>query len=176
MSGKLRDRALTALAVLTLLGAGFLLGSFWLEWRDVPLAGPGDSARAVPANLPDDWERRVRVEVLNGYGEPGAASAAAEVLRGMGFDVVTFGNAEDFDHDTTLVLLRSEDHAGVRRVADSLGVASIGDRPAPSLHLDGTVVLGPDWERRLRERRARSEPPEALRPSFFEALRRRLGL
>lgn len=176
MSGATRDRLVTAAAVVVLLGAGFLIGSFWLEWRDVPLASPDDSASALPANLPAGWEDRVRVEVLNGYGEPGAAAEAADRLRAMGFDVVYFGNADSFEHDSTRVLVRSEDRGGVRRVADSLGVDSVRERPEPSLHLDATIVLGPEWERLLRQRRASAAQRRAPKPSFFEALRRRLGL
>lgn len=172
----MRDRLLTAAVVVSLLGAGFLLGSFWLEWRDVPLAAPGDSLPAAPGNLPEGWEERVRVEVLNGYGEPGAASEAASRLRAMGFDVVFFGNASSFGHDSTVVLLRSDDRRGVRRLADSLGVAGVDVRPEPELYLDGTVLLGPDWERRIRERRNRSRPADPEETSLLETLRRRVGL
>lgn len=172
----MRDRLVTAAAVVTLLGAGFLLGSWWLEWRDVPLGSASDSLPSAVADLPESWEDRLRVEVLNGFGEPGAASEAAGRLRAMGYDVVYFGNASSFDHDSTVVLLRSGDRRGVRRLADSLGVSGVEERPEPELHLDGTVVLGPDWERRIRERRARTRrsPPEET--SLLESLRRRVGL
>lgn len=177
MSGSARDRLVTALAVLSLLGAGFLLGSFWLEWREAPLASAGDSVPWSAVNLPAGWEERVRVEVLNGYGRPGAARAAADALREMGFDVVYFGNADSFEHDSTLVLRRSEDRAGVRRVADSLGVARVSDRPEPELHLDGTVVLGPEWRDRITERRRRQAESRSSRDrTLLEAVRRRLGL
>ena len=177
MSGSARDRLVTALAVLSLLGAGFLLGSFWLEWRDVPLGSAGDSVASSAVNLPAGWEERVRVEVLNGFGRPGAARAAADLLREMGFDVVYFGNADSFEHDSTLVLRRSEDRAGVRRVADSLGVGQVEERLEPELHLDGTVVLGPGWRAAITERRrSEAEARTSRDPTLLEALRRRLGL
>ena len=177
MSRSARDRLVTALAVLSLLGAGFLLGSFWLEWRDVPLGASADSVPTSAVNLPAGWEQRVRVEVLNGFGRPGAARAAAEALREMGFDVVYFGNADSFEHDSTLVLRRSGDRTGVRRVADSLGVGRVEERIEPELHLDGTVVLGPEWRTAIEERRRREAEARASRdPTLLEALRRRLGL
>ncbi len=172
----MKERLITAAAVVSLLGAGFLLGSFWLEWRDVPLGESGDSLRTTVGNVPAGWEDRVRVEVLNGYGEPGAASAAAGRLRDMGFDVVYFGNAASFEHDSTVVLLRSDDRSGVLRVADSLGVGGIDARPEPGLRLDGTVLLGPDWERRIRERRERARKAAPADTSLLETLRRRVGL
>lgn len=170
----LRDRAVTLLAATTLLAAGFLLGSFWLEWRGTPLEeGRGEGARSLPATVPEDWTSRIRVEVLNGMGEPGAARRAADRLREMGFDVVFFGNADRFDHDSTRVLLRSEHRAAARRLADSLGVERVLDRADPELYLDGTVILGEDWRERLRNR-GRSGP--GGEGSLLEGLRERLGL
>lgn len=149
-----RDRAMTAGAALALLAVGFLLGSFWLEWRHTRLGQEpaGASYGSTPVTVPEGWPGRVSVEVLNGMGEAGAARRAARRLREMGFDVVYFGNAERFDHDSTLVLRRSGDSAAARRLADSLGVARVTARPEPDLYVDGTVILGPEWEARMAAR------------------------
>ena len=165
-----RERAVTAGAALALVAVGFLLGSFWLEWRharleEAPAAG---GMAATPATVPDGWSARISVEVLNGMGEPGAARRAAGLLRDMGFDVVYFGNADGFGHDSTLVLRRSDDSTAARRLADSLGVARVTDRPDPDLYVDGTVIRGPEWERRLAARRAREG--RGLLRSLWESL------
>lgn len=156
----MKERLQTAAGVVALLATGFLLGSLWLEWRGAPLSG-GPSRRE--ARVPDLPEARPRVEVLNGFGRAGAARRAAERLRSMGFDVVYYGNADRFDHERTRVLRRSADSAAARRVADSLGVVEVTPRPAPSLYVDGTVVLGADWDslraRRDSLRRARGRSP-----------------
>ena len=166
-----RDRAVTAAAALALLTVGFLLGSFWLEWRHTRLGeAPAARVAATPATVPEGWRSRVSVEVLNGMGAPGEARRAAGILREMGFDVVYFGNADRFDHDSTLVLRRSDDSAAARRLADSLGVARVTDRPEPDLYLDGTVILGPDWEERLKDRRAREDG------GLLQAVRESLGM
>lgn len=169
----MRDRLVVGAMVVVLVGVGFLLGSFWLDWRGTELA-VGDDARVEgPAvSLPEGWEDRIRVEVLNGMGEKGAASRAAERLRDMGFDVVYFGNASSFDRETTSVLLRSDRLNEVRRLADSLGVDSLVDRPDPDLYLDGTVILGKDWERRMAARDTLG-PPEP--PGFLERLLGAIG-
>lgn len=149
----MRERAQTVAAVVALLAAGFLLGSFWLEWREPRLTGEsGGDVEATPTSLPEEPARRPRVEVLNGLGRPGAARRAAETIREMGFDVVYFGNAERFDYETTRILARSRDSTAVRRIADSLGVRRVSHRPEPSLYVDGTVILGADWDSVLAAR------------------------
>ncbi len=177
MKDAIRDRAVTVLAATTLLAAGFLLGSFWLEWRGSTLEDAGrEGARALPATVPDDWGSRVRVEVLNGMGEPGAARRAAGRLREMGFDVVYFGNADRFDHDSTRILRRSDDPAAARRLADSMGVARVIDRPDPELYLDGTVILGEDWRERMRSRGEGADDGDGGDGSLMEEVRERLGM
>lgn len=147
----MKGRILTVVTGLALVGVGFLLGSFWLQWRHASLADGGSpaSVRGTPVTLPEGFSSRARVEVLNGMGESGAAEAAASRLRDMGFDVVYFGNASSFDHERTEVLARTRKTDAARRVADSLGVDSLIVRPDTSLYLDATVVLGKDWERVL---------------------------
>ena len=177
MKKAVRDRAVTILAATTLLAAGFLAGSFWLEWRGATLEEAGrEGVAALPSTVPEGWSDRVRVEVLNGMGEPGAARRVAERLRGMGFDVVFFGNADRFDHDSTRVLLRSQDRAAARRLADSLGLARVIDRPDPDLYLDGTVILGEDWRERMESRSEAAEAPGEGDGSLLDRFRERLGL
>lgn len=137
----MRDRFQTLLAVLVLLGVGALIGSFWLGWRDARLTGgtanPGTAGVADPAPI--------KVEVLNGAGERGAARQVAMRLRDAGFDVVFFGNAQAFDHQVTAVVNRSGRPGIARRVAEALGADSVLTEVAPDLHLDATVILGRDW-------------------------------
>ena len=45
MKEAIRDRAVTILATTTLLAAGFLAGSFWLEWRGTTLGEAGGPGR-----------------------------------------------------------------------------------------------------------------------------------
>lgn len=172
----MKGRLQTALGVAALLATGFLLGSLWLQWRDGPPSRPpvrrnadppGDAAHDLP-------EARPRVEVLNGMGRAGTARRAAERMRDMGFDVVYYGNADRFDHPRTLVWLRSSDTAAGRRVADSLGVDGVTPRPAPDLHVDGTVVLGADWDSLVARRDSLREARRGRSP--LETLLERLGL
>lgn len=126
--------------------------------------GSGESAGAA-GDDPVRPEERVRVEVLNGAGDPGAAERAAGWLRAKGFDVVYFGNAEDFDHQETVVVDRSGEREGADRVARTLGLDSATVDPRPDLFLEATVILGSDWRSRLSDAPAGGTTPGAGRDS-----------
>jgi len=142
----MKDRFQTLLLMFVLIGVGALLGSFWLEWRGPRLeSGAVDISVEGDARLDENPAERLKVEVLNGSGEPGSARVVAMRLRSLGFDVVYFGNAESFDHEHTRVINRSGAVGIARGIADSLGVDSVGTDVAPELYLDATLLLGSDW-------------------------------
>lgn len=89
--------------------------------------------------------KRVRVEVLNAAGRAGLAREATRRLRARGFDVVYFGNAEEFGRDSSVVLDRVGDLRTARSVAGALGIRSVASEPDSSRLLDVTVILGLDW-------------------------------
>jgi hypothetical protein len=59
-------------------------------------------------------ERIFTVEVLNGTNIAGLAGRTAELLRGFGYDVISIGNADRSDYETTRVI----DHSGFQDVAE----------------------------------------------------------
>jgi hypothetical protein len=82
---------------------------------------------------------RVRVEVLNGAGVQGLAQAATRRLRDAGYDVVYFGNADRFDHEHSMVVLRDGPMESARAVAATLAIDSLLASP------DTTRLLEKDW-------------------------------
>ena len=88
---------------------------------------------------------RVRVEVLNAGGITGLARDATEYLRDSGFDVVGFGNARDFDADSSVVLDRVGQGEIARAVADVLGIDNVRSQPDSNLYVDVSVLLGSEW-------------------------------
>lgn len=88
----------------------------------------------------------VRVQVLNGSGIDGQAARAADVLRREGFEVVTVGNADRFDYETTVVIPRPGRTAEAERVAGVLGGRVQGPEPAAGGQsgADVTVIIGRD--------------------------------
>ena len=135
------------LIFVVVLAAGALVGSAITQWR--PAETPPDSV-----SRPVDFGDRVRVEILNAGGRPDMARRAMDILRSRGFDVVYFGNAESFGHDTSRVLDRVGRVDAARAVADALGIELVESEVDENLYLDVTVRLGLDWE-----------PTDALRAS-----------
>jgi len=135
MGGRLRA---LGVAVVVLL-AGAFIGSAASQWWTSPLV-TGQGTRGVPTP-----RGRVRVEVLNGGGVAGQASAATRALRGEGFDVVYFGNDASFERDSSVVLDRVGRLDAARRVADVLGIRNVLSEPDSNLYLDVSVKLGREW-------------------------------
>jgi hypothetical protein len=88
-------------------------------------------------------EAPVRIEVLNGSGEPGAAAKLASYLREGGFNVVVVGSADRYDYLRTLVVARTEDDRPAREVTRYLGDVDRVTQRSRS-EADVTVVVGKD--------------------------------
>lgn len=121
-----------------------------------------DTAPSVP-------RPRIRVEVRNGSGLPGAAERMTELLRRRGFDVVDFGNADRFDHERTHVLDRIGNRAYAREVAAVLQGVPIESAPDSSLYLDVTVMIGGDLDE-VMERAVPGETGESGWRRRFESM------
>jgi len=154
------DRLQILMVVLVFTAVGALLGSFWLEWREPRLgAGPsgmpsdldtGTVAEREQATPADPLAARLRVEVLNGSGDRGAAESVADHLRDLGFDVVYWGNADLFDQEVTHVINRSGVTGAAGEIAAAIGSDSTDTAVDEELHLDATVILGKDWRSKLQ--------------------------
>ena len=141
------ERFKSVITTITLLATGALIGSWWIEWREAE--APAQQNAEFEAPQP---ERRLKVEVLNGSGEPGAASRVGEVLLSLDYDVVTVDNADHFEYGVSHVLDRSGAGEPVSTLGRTLGTDSVVVAIEPDLLLDATVILGSDW-RTLLERR-----------------------
>lgn len=90
----------------------------------------------------------IQIQVLNGCGVAGVASAFTGRLRQHGFDVVESGNFETYSVDRTFVIDRSGNLENARRVARALGISEtqIIREVASGFYLDATVVIGADYQ------------------------------
>lgn len=132
----------TAIVVFALL-LGAFAASTWMRHTggEEPAVGP-----ALPDSVtgPSLERARIRVEVRNGSGIPGAAARVTEYLRDVGFDVVDFGNATEFDQDRTTVIDRIGVPERAREVATVLRGVPIESVVDTTLYLDVTVIVGRD--------------------------------
>lgn len=127
-------------ALLVVVGAGAVV----LVVSAIGQFVPEDTAPADQPLLSPRAER-VTVDVLNAGGVTGMARVATDHLRGAGFDVVSMGNADTFDQDSTVVIDRIGNLPKAAAVADALGVRSVTSEPDPNLFVDVTVRLGAEW-------------------------------
>jgi LCP family protein required for cell wall assembly len=84
----------------------------------------------------------IRVQVLNGNGVNGAASAMSERLAGAGFEIVDVGDAEVKDYATTTILVPEGSSAGDRIVGQiGFGVVRVD---TVDNGYDAVVIVGTD--------------------------------
>jgi hypothetical protein len=101
-------------------------------------------------SLPDPQAfRNIHVEVLNGCGKDGIANEVGQKLRDFGFDVMTLGNAENFNFPETLVIDRVGKPEYAQQVADMLGTTNHIQQktPDPFRIEEVTVIIGRDYHR-----------------------------
>jgi hypothetical protein len=143
-SGCLETAAIAVFALVL----GAFAASTWMRH----VGGTDTGGVAPPAQPADSVARpsleraRIRVQVRNGSGIPGAALQVTEYLREAGFDVVDFGNAEEFDEPRTVVIDRVGTRGQALEVAAALRGVPIRSEVDTSLYLDVTVLVGRDAE------------------------------
>jgi hypothetical protein len=94
---------------------------------------------------PGQQKATPRVIVYNGVGTPGLAGVVAQQLIKSGFRVVDSGNADNFDHPTTLILLFHGTQADAESVRRSLGVGQVVVQSAPQDLTDMIIIVGADY-------------------------------
>jgi len=70
-------------------------------------------------------ERSLTVEVLNGTAVNGLAGRTADMLRSFGYDVISVGNADNSDYDSTVIIHRTGDQYLVNAFAEVIRCANI---------------------------------------------------
>lgn len=88
------------------------------------------------------------VEVLNGSGTTGIASAAGLALERSGFELADTGNADSFDYERTLIYYPAGSEVSARRVRGVLGVGELRELSDDSEMSPEriTVVIGADLD------------------------------
>jgi hypothetical protein len=106
-----------------------------------------DLARLLaPSKPPGATAQPVRVQILNGNGQPEIGLQVAALLVPDGFRVADTGNAARFDFRRTRILVyRTEFLAAARRIRALLHVGSIEISRTQQSIVDVTVVVGKDF-------------------------------
>ena len=89
----------------------------------------------------------MRVEVLNGNGEPGVGESVGAQLIPAGFRVVLSENADTFDHQTTEIVAAGPDsEPAAQQARKALGVGKVIVSEIASGLADVTVTVGQDYQ------------------------------
>lgn len=132
------------------------IGSFAAQFLQGETA-PIPETEMRPAN--------VKVEVLNGCGEAGAAAGFAEYIKSAAgpefiVDVVKEDNFRSFDQKKTLLIARNPELDQAQRLAGKLGLAeervTHREMEGNFLDVDFTVVVGADFEQLINSRKLRN--------------------
>ena len=108
----------------------------------------GVSHEAIPSRHDVKAEHLIiRMEVLNGAGIGGIARRMTDYLRGEGFDVINYGNAENFSFYETVVLDRVGNRLAAESVARTVNSENVLEQKNSFLAVDVTLILGRDFRK-----------------------------
>ncbi len=116
-------------------------GSFWLvDTEAVPHLANWltDQQASIPHS-------QITVEILNGSGQPGVATAVADKLKAEGFNVLRVGNADTSDFETSQVISRIENMDAAKAVAIMLPGAHLLKEENPEKGVHVTVIVGKNY-------------------------------
>jgi polyisoprenyl-teichoic acid--peptidoglycan teichoic acid transferase len=92
----------------------------------------------------------IRIQILNGNGEPGIGEEVAEKLSSENFRVLLSGNAQSLDYETTLIVTYDSSDKGLEiaeRTRELLGVGEVQISAQGQGIVDLTIVVGKDFLR-----------------------------
>lgn len=91
-------------------------------------------------------DQPLRLSVLNGNGTKGSAGTWSDVLADQGFEILSVGDADRSDFETTTVIVRPDALARAQAIIDALGFGKISTGSVDS-YLDAVVIVGEDADR-----------------------------
>jgi hypothetical protein len=94
---------------------------------------------------PTSQKATPRVIVYNGVGTPGLAGLAAQQLIKAGLRVVDSGNADNFNHRETIILVYHGTSADAVAVKTALGVGRAVIQSQSQGLADMIVIIGSDY-------------------------------
>ncbi|KAA3606963.1 MAG: LytR family transcriptional regulator [Calditrichaeota bacterium] len=101
-----------------------------------------------PVDSKNDKKKPIEVQVLNGSGTDGLANECRNYLRTLDYDVVSEGNAEDYNFESTIIIDRKGKVRNAEKVAYALNVPydNVIQQINDYLYLDVTIIIGKDYK------------------------------
>lgn len=123
-----------------MIGLGLVVAALVVSWGWSMFGGRTPGARRTGKHV-------VRVQVLNGSGEPGVGTRVAAYLRAGGFQVTDVRNADRNDYFATFVVARRSDLSLADEVGHYLGGPPLVRQEWNSELADVSVLVGSDRSR-----------------------------
>jgi hypothetical protein len=95
---------------------------------------------------PAPFGDEIKMEILNGSGNPGQAQSLRNYFIEYGINVVHYGNAMRNDYERTMVVDRMGRPSLAKRIADIINCKEVYTRIDKTLLVDVTVIIGNDFE------------------------------
>ncbi len=95
---------------------------------------------------PAPFGDEIKMEILNGSGNPGQAQSLRNYFIEYGINVVHYGNAMRNDYERTMVIDRMGRPSLAKRIADIINCKEVYTRIDKTLLVDVTVIIGNDFE------------------------------
>jgi len=117
---------------------------------ETPIATVSGKAKPTPTKIASPSATPIKtglsIQILNGNGEKGVASAAKKILEEKGYNVVGTGNAANFDYQKTEIIIKADKASSLDKLKTDLsGSYSIGSTSATldtGAAYDAQVIIG----------------------------------
>jgi len=100
--------------------------------------------------IPERPHSSIKVSVLNGTDISGLARKTTEILRGKGFDIMEYGNAQTKVEKTIIIDHYSPDMEYGRIVGRALGCKNITKSIDSSKIVKVTIIIGKDYKSSIK--------------------------
>jgi hypothetical protein len=118
------------------------IGAVGEETSQTPPIGGEENASGTENQVVD--KEHFSIQVLNGCGTPGLASATKAFLEKEGFKVVSLGNADSFNYQETVIKYRKGKDKEAEAVVEALKLAAQPTEDQ-SISEDIVVIVGKDY-------------------------------
>ena len=115
-----------------------------------PSEAPSPTSKPSPvptaSGVSNSQKSSIKVAIQNGSGEAGVGGVAAEVLKKAGYDVVSTGNADNFDYTDVTIQVKAAKKSALALLEDDLSTdytigTTSSDLPADTSY-DALVIIG----------------------------------
>lgn len=115
-----------------------------------PTPSPTDTPTPAPTINPVDKSTglnrsKLSVTIQNGSGQAGAAGKAADILKGLGYNVVSTGNADNYDYLNVSIQVKAASSQFLALLKKDLASYTIGSNSADlstGFSSDALVIIG----------------------------------